>query len=268
VRIRRLWAGGGLGLERPGSVRSYLSAAAFCLSLAVFLLLRARRHDVIHVHHVLFPGVIAAAAAHVAGRPLVFHSGRLAVEKGHEVLLKAIRRVDVRLVLAGDGALRGEIGRRAGELGVSERVEFLGEIEDVTPWLARAAVFALPSFGEGMSNALLEAMAAGLPCVVSDVPGNAELVQHDLNGLLFESGDEDALAGALERVISDPTLARRLGTQARRTIEARAAFDRVVDRYVALYARLTAEPAARCQPGKHGGLPHEDHGRQPPAASR
>lgn len=103
---------------------------------------------------------------------------------------------------------------------------------------ARADIFVLPSLAEGMSNALLEAMACGLPCLASDISANAELIQDGVNGLLFPVGDARALAKRIELLLSDRALAQGLGDAARKTVEARYTFEHVTEAYQALYLKL------------------------------
>ena len=107
--------------------------------------------------------------------------------------------------------------------------------------MQKADLFVLPSRAEGMSNALLEAMTFGLPVVASDVPGNAHLIQHNVNGLLFESENPEALAKSLSLLLGQASLREKLGKEARRTIDARYSLDSVADQYIKLYRKLLSE---------------------------
>jgi glycosyltransferase involved in cell wall biosynthesis len=160
-------------------------------------------------------------AAHLPA-PTILSIGRLSYQKAHDVLLKAFQvfsqqRSDWRLAIMGEGPLEWSLKRLAEDLGISKRVDWLGTKPDPYPWLASARVFALASRHEGTPNALLEAMACGLPCIVSDAsPGPLELVQHEVTGLIVPSEDHLALAAALVRLSGDVEFADRLGEAAQK----------------------------------------------------
>lgn len=149
--------------------------------------------------------------------PLVAWAGRLHPDKDPATLLRALARLqDWWLVMAGDGPLFDRIGSWAAELGVADRVVATGELEDVFDLLASADVFCLSSRWEGMPLALLEAMAAGLPVVATDVGGVSEVVTPDSGGLLVPPGDPSALAAAIESAATRPELGGRSRETARR----------------------------------------------------
>ena len=188
--------------------------------------------------------------------PVALFLGRLAVQKRVDVLLEAFARVAARvpaarLALAGDGPLRRALQERAAALGLDERVAFLGQRDDVLALHRAARVVVLPSEGEGLSNVLLEALAAGTPVVATDVPGAREVVTPDVEALLVAPNDPAALAEALARALEDPALAAALAAAGR--ARARAAFDLegVADRYAALFTEVAAEHA----PGPRRGVP-------------
>jgi glycosyltransferase involved in cell wall biosynthesis len=114
-------------------------------------------------------------------------------------------------------------------------------VSDVTDYLLAADLFVLPSSTEGMSNALLEAMAVGLPIVATRVPGNCELIRDEDSGLLVEPKDPQALAQAIIRLLSSPEQAARLGQAARETAASRFAIQRIGQDYLALYAELLSQ---------------------------
>ena len=122
-----------------------------------------------------------------------------------------------------------------------DTVDFIGYRTDLADWIRRAAVFVLPSRHEGISNALLEAQGAGVPAVVSDIPGNRAVVVDGETGLVVPAGDAEALARALIRLLSDPDLRRRLGAAARRRMEAEFGIAAVARQLSDLYGRLAAE---------------------------
>jgi glycosyltransferase involved in cell wall biosynthesis len=146
----------------------------------------------------------------------------------------------LRLQLIGEGPERVALEAHAERLGLAGCVQLCGLTADVGERLRAADLFVLPSRAEGLSNALLEAMAHGLPVVVSDVPGNVDVVDDGVDGLVSPVGDPAALADRLEQLVADEPLRRRLGTAARAKIEAVYDLELVVDSYEALYATLTA----------------------------
>ena len=141
-------------------------------------------------------------------------------EKGHHVLLDAfvlVRRElpDARLLLVGSGELMGELQDRVRNLGLEGSVEITGPVPEVWPELARGHVFALASTTEAFGIAIVEAMAAGLPVVASDVGGIPELVEVGVTGELFPPGDSAALAAHLIRILAAPDLRSRMSDAAR-----------------------------------------------------
>ncbi|MBI4577680.1 MAG: glycosyltransferase [Planctomycetes bacterium] len=174
--------------------------------------------------------------------PVVAAVGRMSREKGHQVLLAALARLNggrtaARLVLAGDGPDRAALETQARGLGLGGRVVFLGATDEVPRVLAAADVVAHPSHYEGFGLVLLEAMAAGRPVVASRVGGIPEVVEEGRTGLLVPPGDPEAMALALGRVLDDPGLARRMGEAGARRARA---YDRgrKARRLVALYEEV------------------------------
>ena len=174
----------------------------------------------------------------------VLYVGRLHPQKGLDTLLHAFaalrRDLDRPVVLriVGDGPLRDDLVGLAERLGIAAAVDFVGQRDDVRSYLDGADAFVLPSRAEGLSNALLEAMAAGVPPVVSDIPGNRDVVDDGRAGLVVAVDDVAALAVALARVLADAALRAALGAGARRTVERTYALDSVAARYTALYSAL------------------------------
>jgi L-malate glycosyltransferase len=170
--------------------------------------------------------------------------------KDHSTLLRAFAQVasvrpDIDLLLAGDGPGRESLQQLVATLGIADRVRFLGVRSDVPDLLLACEAFALTSVSEAASLTLMEAMAAGLPVVVSNVGGNPELVRDGIDGLLFPRGDSSACAAALLRVLEDTDLSRRLGESARKRAVHEFSLNRTVERYHGLYRRLTGR-------GDHG----------------
>ncbi|MGD0265461.1 MAG: glycosyltransferase family 4 protein [Candidatus Methylomirabilota bacterium] len=182
------------------------------------------------------------------GPETVLFLGRLDAQKGLDVALDAwalvaARRPAARLLLAGDGPARTALEEKARELGLTGRARFLGTRPDPERLLQACQILVLPSRSEGMSNALLEAMATGLACVASRIGGNTDLVEHGVTGLLTPPGDAASLADALCALLEDKVLRGRLGTAARAAAVARYGMDRVVRDYMELYTALTGDVA-------------------------
>ncbi|PYQ90844.1 MAG: hypothetical protein DMG02_08755 [Acidobacteria bacterium] len=161
-------------------------------------------------------------------------------EKGHDVLLHAAVDVlrqfpDVVFELVGGGPEREALQARARALNVAHAVTFAGHQDEVAGRLAAADLFVLPSRSEAFPNAVLEAMAAGLPIVASAVGGILELIDDGRTGLLAPVGDPHALADRIVRVMSDATLGERLGAAARAEAHSRYSFDRMVAAFEDVY---------------------------------
>ena len=151
--------------------------------------------------------------------PVALFVGRLAEQKGVDLLLRAAARTPgVRFRIAGDGPDRDSLAKLARELGLSN-VEFLGQSERVAELLADADVLVAPSRWEGMPNVVLEAMAARVPVVATDVVGTRDLIRNDENGLLVPVDDAPALASAIARMLSEPGVADRLAEAGRETAQ-------------------------------------------------
>jgi glycosyltransferase involved in cell wall biosynthesis len=119
-------------------------------------------------------------------------------------------------------------------------VRFHGRVDDPAVHTRAADLFVLPSLSEGISNALLEAMAQGLPCIATDIPGNRDLIRDGETGLLVPTGDPGALAQRIALLAGDEGLRASLGRAARRLVEVRFDIDSVAREYAALYRGLLA----------------------------
>lgn len=177
------------------------------------------------------------------GVPLVVTVGRMTDQKRTSLLLRAVARArcsgaELGVALVGDGPLRPRLERQARRLGLAGHAWFLGERDDVPQALAAADFFALSSRFEGHPLSLLEAMAAGLPCVAPELPGMRDLVVPEETGLLFPSGDARALAMALLELLRAPSEAARLGAAGRKRAEALGSEAQMADRTFAVYREL------------------------------
>src|SRR6266567_3072548 len=144
------------------------------------------------------------------------------------------------LLLVGDGIFRAQMERIATELGIEGSVKFLGKRRDVVDLLQKSWGFVLPSRWEGMPNALLEAMACGLPCVATRVSGSEDIIIDGVNGLLVEPEQPAQMAQALRRLIEDANFAQRLGREGRETVVRNYQLTTITEQYLELYRRLLA----------------------------
>jgi glycosyltransferase involved in cell wall biosynthesis len=174
---------------------------------------------------------------------------RLEYSKGIDVLLHAWKRMmltsaewqaqlEPRLLLVGDGVLQPQLKRMVMELNIQDSVEFLGLRTDIIDLLQQSWGYVLPSRGEGMPNALLEAMACGLPCIATRVSGSEDILVDGVNGLLVESEQPVELAHALRRLVEDADLAQRLAGAGRATVVRNYQLTRIVEQLLDLYRSL------------------------------
>jgi glycosyltransferase involved in cell wall biosynthesis len=189
-------------------------------------------------------------------RRRICYVGRLAEEKGLVCLVEAMKLVSgaicgVTLDIVGDGPMRNELIDRAVHLGLQDVIRFTGNGEAL-PHYHASDLFVLPSFSEGLSLALLEAMACGLPVVATNVEGNREVL-HPAGpasaipaagyrisecGILVNPGDVVGLAEAIQRLLTDDDLARRLNSRARALVVEKYALDKILNDYHSLYQSL------------------------------
>ncbi len=151
-------------------------------------------------------------------------TARLHRKNDHATLLRAMARLQSRhpetsLVLVGDGPERRRLMALARSLGLGDRLQFAGEQCDVAPWLRRMHVYAQTSVAEGMPNSVLEAMASGLPVVATAVGGTPDLVLEGVTGFLVPPSHPEGVADALERLLENAELRRRLGRAGRERAE-------------------------------------------------
>jgi len=167
--------------------------------------------------------------------------------KGHGEMLRAASAVlrtlpQVRFLFIGDGALRPQLERQVHEMGIDHAVTFAGKRTDVPALLARCHIAVSASHSEGLSNAVMEAMASRLPVVATSVGGNIELVRDGRTGFLVRRGDPVDLAQRLVELARHPALARRLGLAGRRRVEDEFSSALLGERMNAFYARILKIP--------------------------
>jgi glycosyltransferase involved in cell wall biosynthesis len=151
---------------------------------------------------------------------LLVCAARLSEQKGIDILLRAIARtlhngVRCKCVIVGDGPLQNQLIEQARTMGLCGHVFFEGFQEDVRPYLQASSAFILTSHMEGLPLSLLEAMACGLPSIVTDVGGNAEAVIHQIHGLVVPPGSVDAVADAISHLATHPEERARMSRAAR-----------------------------------------------------
>jgi len=184
----------------------------------------------------------------VDGQHVIVSMGRLSPEKQIDFVLRAFARVakdnpDWCLAVLGEGPDRESLHKLAGELGIATRVRWMGMVAEPERVLHHADLFVLSSRYEGFPNALLEAMACGLPVVSFDCPsGPRHIIRDGIDGLLVPAQDLDGLTVAMRRLMSDPTERRRLGTRA---VEVSDRFG--LDRVMAMWDDLVHDVISRAR---------------------
>jgi glycosyltransferase involved in cell wall biosynthesis len=182
----------------------------------------------------------ARAALRLASEgPLIGIVATLRSWKGHRHLLEAfaaLERADARLVIVGDGPQRAALEALALDLSIAGRVVFAGHQADVAPWMQALDLLCLPSYAnEGVPQALMQAMACGLPVVTTPVGSIEEIVTHGSTGVLVPPGDPARLRAAIAELLADPARREALGTAAHAAALARFGEDRMVDRMLEVF---------------------------------
>jgi len=175
---------------------------------------------------------------------VILSVGRLATQKGLEYLLRAVRHIEValhrpfRIVLAGTGPLHDRLASDCRSLGIDRRVQFVGFRDDPGNLLVACDLVVLPSLWEGLSIALLEAMAAGKPIVATTIGSNKEVTRNAEAALLVPPRDPAALANALVTLANDPAMAKRLADNGHRVFLERYTEERMLRQYAQVYSEL------------------------------
>ena len=188
-----------------------------------------------------------------AGGRAIGYVGQLIPRKRIDTLLRAFAGVAddrTRLYLVGDGAARPELEALAAELGQRERVRFTGFREDRLAFLRGFDLFVLPSALEGIPRCVMEAMAAGIPVVASDIEGSRTLVRSGETGLLFPVGDHEALRAGIRSLLDEPATRARLASAARDLVNERFSAERMARDYLRLYGDLLGRRAAPGVPAR------------------
>ena len=196
-------------------------------------------------------GEVRAALQESLGLPLAgatvgLSMGRLIQLKGYDVLLEAWRRLrehvpDAVLIVLGDGPLKAELESQADRLGLGDAVRFPGFVADTLPYVQSATFYAQSSRTEGVSQTVLEAMAAGLPVVATDVGGTRMIVEPERTGLMVPPEDPGALADAMTAIAIDPGIADEYGKAGREAACTKWSVESMVDAVIELDRSLAEE---------------------------
>jgi len=181
-----------------------------------------------------------------ANSRLVATVGRLTAQKGHRYLIDAATTIlsahpDTYFLFIGDGELKDELQSQVQKAGLSRHVHFLGNRDDVPDLLAAVDLFVLPSLWEGLSIALLEAMAAGKPIVATAVSGTIQVMISGQTGLVVPLGDSGALADAIIQLLSAPAQAQAMGQAAKQHVKVNFSAQKQANEHLALYRHLLAQ---------------------------
>lgn len=139
----------------------------------------------------------------------IISAGELNTNKNNKVIIEAIARlqkVNIHYYLCGKGPCEEQLKKLAQERNLDQQIHFLGYRTDVGELLQASDIFVMPSYREGLSRSIMEAMACGLPCIVSNIRGNSDLVQDDIGGYLLAPDDIDGFANAIQMFIQQPDL--------------------------------------------------------------
>lgn len=175
--------------------------------------------------------------------PLAVYTGRLHPDKGLLDLVNAWRPIAerwpaARLWLVGEGPQREDLFRRISDIDLKYRICLPGAFDDTEDVLQAADMFVLPSYSEGMSLSLLEAMASGIPAIASDIPGNRALITHEQTGLLVPPRDVPGLSSAMARLLEHPELRSSLGSRARQLVQEKYSLEKMGREHLELIQRL------------------------------
>ncbi|HAV11234.1 MAG TPA: hypothetical protein DCX32_01690 [Candidatus Moranbacteria bacterium] len=169
---------------------------------------------------------------------------RITARKGISYLIEAVEKIQgkypqIFVKILGDGSDREDLEKMVKDLKLDDRIVFIGRVpsEEIPPYYQEASLFVLPSLNEGMSNAMLEALASGLPIISTDTGGANELVEEGKNGFLVKMKDSDDIAEKICKIVGDRELVENMGEESRRLAE-KMSWEKVAGRYVELYGNI------------------------------
>jgi glycogen(starch) synthase len=233
----------------------FAHAPALLIGSASFAAEVSERHELDPARFTLVPGATdttrftrSHGSARVSDRAVLLYHGRIDARKGVLDLLEAVRLLlaagtRVRLLVSGIGPDTARVRERITELGIDAAVEVLGAVpyERAHEVYRRGEVFVSPTYAEGFSNTILEAMASGLPVVSTDVVGVRDCIRPDDNGVLVAPADPHALAAGIRRILTDDVLRRRVAERAYSDVHRWWAWPVVAGQITALYDTLLAD---------------------------
>lgn len=175
---------------------------------------------------------------------IITYTGRLIRNKGPQHLIQASPDIlkahpEAQIYIVGEGPLKDKLMRQVTSQKLEDNIHFLGNISDILPILQATTIFVRPSLTEGMSLAILEAMACGLPVVASNIEGNAEIIDNGKTGCLVPPTDSKALAETIEFLLSYPKMASEIGENARKKAEKFYDWERIAYQTLEVYLSLT-----------------------------
>ncbi len=175
--------------------------------------------------------------------PIIIYIGTLQKKKNPYILIEIAEKLRNKnrkfvLIIVGDGPERVKMEGFVKNKNLKDSVLFYGEQKEIEKFLFISDIFILPSFVEGLSNSLLEAGSCGLPCVVSDIPGNREVIENVINGFLISPTNVDGFVKAIEKLLTNKELLIKMGRKNREKIESEFSIDKVCSQYINLYLKL------------------------------
>ncbi len=175
----------------------------------------------------------------IFGEKFILAIGRLVPYKGFDVLIRAMRDVDAKLVLIGDGPERSRLARLAESEGIEQKIVLLGQIDDTRPYLEAASIFVLPSItrAEAFGMVQIEAMACGLPVINTDIDsGVPEVCVHGQTGITVRPNNTAALSGAMQLLLNNDDLRNKLGSAAKFRVDTEYTADLMAKRILSIYS--------------------------------
>ena len=199
--------------------------------------------SVVHIPGGVDTIVFKPALPGAASFDRILFIGRLDYMKGVHVLIKAFSKIwkqypYLHLDIIGDGPDKDKLKRMCVDLCIDNFISFHGTVTETVKYLHKSRLFVLPSLSEGFSNVILEAMACGLPVVAANVGGTPDIIQNGINGLLVEPDSPDQIFDAVMKIINNRDMAKKLGAEARKTVENNFSMEQIADRYISLYRDL------------------------------
>lgn len=223
---------------RSSLIKKLQAKAYGAATTTVFQTSRAQKYfsEDIQKHSVIIPNPVKQmpeAAENKTKR--IVTAGRLSEQKDHKLLIDAFAEIhkdhpDFGVDIYGEGSLRDELQKYIDERSLTDAVVLQGKINNVPERIKDAYMFVLPSDYEGLSNALLEAMAIGLPCITTNCAGSDDAIQNGINGLIVPVGGKDEMVAAMRKLIDEPETATSMGRKARESAS-RYSLESIVDQW-------------------------------------